>query len=878
MIPIDIQIHGYRKGHQLLSSSIELSREDQGIIDRLSDVSGPLRPREQFAPYLSAYPLPSGEYYVVAKTWQDLSVSRAGCVRTKSLLINAEFWPSQLQLINILDELGSAELPNEDEAILTELNEQNVKILPATPTFNASELVEALFLEESKPIVVFDAPDPEQIALHLITAMWPSLRRRFSFSTFALAPRRIGGRDFDLVFAPVTARAKFSDWAGRRIDGSGNQPERHRWTKIIVQRSFEQPIPQLLSQQDLMLFKDTDSDSAMSLRISLLWNELFGKLENTPTAALGLLDIATSGMVNQVEALSLLESPLVESIRTLEGSLSPIDSWEFVAAITQKMRKLHMEASHRAIQHLVEHLAQSSPDGVVKFLQRFDTEEVLCRFVPCIATGLGNTALVDLKPVLLNVSSDIFACLMIESNTLVSLVLEDDELIQKAAVALDDINQGLAHSFSKILLPLICEDRQVLIAKRIFCNLTSLEVNTQLGRIGKVNAFQASILSTLLIDRARELSELNSVRDTLIRYGTCDRTKDLLAMTLESTLIDALWLINETRLSNEFLLSQLVNMIQRANDTQFKYLLSNKLVYEYLLACSLSDAVDILIRATLDELFPIGVQIKVFLTLLPKLENSKRFELADCMLERCLRVRFDGDESAVLCMLLEVLASEIGGGRVFQLGVNKSIETEIVNRNLVIFETSPAGVRRYIVAAVGEMANSLQELADITLSKEAYDAAASLILDAKKVVTDKELIYIAGRLLPKLLRAQKRPVSLLIAALFPIVYEGLAKSNDATELMKVFFFFDWDKCKTARIELVDAFMWSSLWKAGDLALTACRCGDVYKILKQVYRSYDGSKYLARVNNDLMRLNDEDRELTRKCIEEIMKDKASNVSW
>ena len=94
MITADVQIHGYRKGHQLLASSIVLPKDDQAVVDRLSDVAGPLRPKEQFVPYLSAYPLPSGTHYVVARTWQDLGVPRAGCVRTKSVLINILAWSS----------------------------------------------------------------------------------------------------------------------------------------------------------------------------------------------------------------------------------------------------------------------------------------------------------------------------------------------------------------------------------------------------------------------------------------------------------------------------------------------------------------------------------------------------------------------------------------------------------------------------------------------------------------------------------------------------------------------------------------------------------------------------------------------------------------
>ena len=53
---------------------------------------------------------------------------------------------------------------------------------------------------------MLDALEPELVATRLLTALWPSLRRRFAVSTFARSPRKIGGRDFDLVFAPKDAR------------------------------------------------------------------------------------------------------------------------------------------------------------------------------------------------------------------------------------------------------------------------------------------------------------------------------------------------------------------------------------------------------------------------------------------------------------------------------------------------------------------------------------------------------------------------------------------------------------------------------------------------------------------------------------------------
>ena len=89
---ISQQIHGYQGGHGLLRGNVKLSREDQDLVDRLSDIAGPLRPSELFEPYLTTYPLPSDQYYVVARTWQDLDAPRAGCVLTSSMFVPMGVW------------------------------------------------------------------------------------------------------------------------------------------------------------------------------------------------------------------------------------------------------------------------------------------------------------------------------------------------------------------------------------------------------------------------------------------------------------------------------------------------------------------------------------------------------------------------------------------------------------------------------------------------------------------------------------------------------------------------------------------------------------------------------------------------------------------
>src|SRR3954462_10611217 len=89
---IDQQRHGYVGGHQLLATSTQLERQDQDVVDRLSDIGGQPGPDESVPDYLTGYPLPSGRFFAFARTWYDFSAPRAGCVLTHTLLIPTDAW------------------------------------------------------------------------------------------------------------------------------------------------------------------------------------------------------------------------------------------------------------------------------------------------------------------------------------------------------------------------------------------------------------------------------------------------------------------------------------------------------------------------------------------------------------------------------------------------------------------------------------------------------------------------------------------------------------------------------------------------------------------------------------------------------------------
>jgi hypothetical protein len=167
---------------------------------------------------------------------------------------------------------------------------------------------------------------------------------------------------------------------------------------------------------------------------------------------------------------------------------------------------------------------------------------------------------------------------------------------------------------------------------------------------------------------------------------------------------------------------------------------------------------------------------------------------------------------------------------------------------MIAFSKATQPARLQLVQSIAKVAQILRDRPSLDLDEEAVAACAAFMFDAEEV-TPRALLEAAGYLLPTLLRSRNRPVSLMIAAAFPPIHREFAKSDDVPEFFKFIPFFDWDRCKAARHELVDAFM-SSSWPPRDLALTACRTDEVVSIMRWVAKQHDGGAYIERIASDL----------------------------
>ena len=849
MFTVNAQLHGYRQGHQLLDSTILLSKSDQSIVDRLSDVAGPLRPGELFNSYLSAYPLSSGRYYILARTWQDLTVKRAGCVRTLSIIISSEKWGKAGDLQPFLDLLDPRKFPS--IATSADLGDASAAALPETLEFCASELLEALFLEEQKPVALFDAPSPELIAIRLLTAFWPTLRCSFALSTFALSPRKIEGRNFDLVFAPKNVRSRFSDWPGRRIDGRTVVAARHRWTDELVKRVFQSPVPRLLADRDLRVIGPNESGTSAALRIALLWGELLAKVERSPSAALGLLDIAKSRMQNHKGDVYELQPVLATAAQRAVESLPVMEAWELLRAMVSKIIGTPLMPSLRTIAESLVILTLRSPASAIAFLDQVGRTDTIDVLVPAVASGLAARYGPTAEQALAETRLPTFGRLVLANRQLARATLMSPSLVKRMEQLILGFDQHLKNELRDRITPAIVDDMHAILAQLLFPLLSAAEVLAEIEYLNSVNQFSARMLLPPLIDRARRLFIIEKVRSTILFLPPSAGGKEFLHLTLRPVVDDIRWLLQQTNLGTEATNGLLDDVIRQADVQQLQEFCADHSLAASLIE-RLAESRDFLIRVTVEGHLPLTLRIPLVLRLLPGCSETESRKLATDLLTDCLRAHFGGDESAALLILIANLRASVNVAWLVRLGLDRSLPSSVFNRNIFVFNESSRDVRKRILLAIEDLAEELAIRSPFDLTEVGAAACAALFWDAR-AVNSTGLLNGAGRLLPVLLRSGHLPVSAIIAATFPLIYRELAKEDDVPNVFKFVPFLDWDRCKAARHELVKTFLESNVWRAGDLALTACRSMDVRKILEQVAKSSRGETFIARIDADLERL-------------------------
>ena len=870
-------MHGYRNGHQLLSSSVRLGIEDQDAVDYLSDLSGSLRPGERFGAYISAYPLPSGEYFAMAKTKQDMLAPRSGCVLTRTLLLPMDYWcdtASPTSIARILDDgIGHRALRVRN----------NVEYPPVVSSKNPiiEELVEALFLEKRQAIVVFEPADADAIALRILAALWPVMRGSFSVCTYALAPRTLLGRPFDLVFAPKSVQARFARWEGRRIDGARTHvADRNRWAYVLAERVLQNQKPHLVSAESACVFgSDGDDTADRRLRLALLWEVLREQVDRSPKAVLGLIDIANS-IPSESHAWTILQPIVAQCIHAAAHSLGTTASWDFFATLVRKLEQtidtIDSVVLGRALFSAARELARRDWKTALASViveTRFDIGYGID-----IVRGVSATISIDSTVEMTR------ALGAIPSYRLLPVALLTDDLLERMFLITDpdadaelirNLTDGIRNLASDILnramvrlLRLIRGDQHVAVLGAILSHATAAgRVVLAVRVVWHRASCRTPTVGEVLCAAAETSGCRHEARRAFVGVSSDEQTERCVARLLKLEECDVEWLLEDSRLSGrrERLL---VGLIDGASDSDLERVLAGEQRTASVVRLFVRDLRRYW-RAALRVVDLPGITARDYiefgLRILDVASGAARKTLAHSLTVRIL-TDLALRRADVQKLTVEMIATDVDIASVLDAVFALDSGGRQVTRALAAFEQLDPVIYEAILGHVKRVIKLVARRRDFDLSLEGSAALARLI-ERTKQRDPHTYLELCSLILPYAMASRRRPASQIVVVTFPALYDELRGGRSISWFGDVFEFLDWDRCKVARNELVRAFMESN-WPPADLGITAYRAGDLKRILKRVLKSAKGLAYVDRIERGVKRIECEGGETILLSINEI----------
>ena len=310
------------------------------------------------------------------------------------------------------------------------------------------------------------------------------------------------------------------------------------------------------------------------------------------------------------------------------------------------------------------------------------------------------------------------------------------------------------------------------------------------------------------------------------------------------------WVLSSEPLSRERRYERLLDLVGIATASQLRSMLSDR--------DRVAGVVDVFSDATaraVDALVKIVEHVPmegprflaITLMTLPRLEGRRAAKLAIRALDVALPQTLGKDRTGVIATLLAAAGGEINIDHVMRVALARDVAAQIASHNLVAIDAAPA-LRASLLRNPEVMANAILDRPSLDLSADAIRLAAALLW-ASEETNRQGFLRACARLLPFVISQTDRPASPLVAAAFPPIYKELRSERLLDILKFVFVFLDWDRCKSARGELVEAFD-RSTWRASDIALTAARADDAFAILARVARGRRGSEAIAEIYRDV----------------------------
>jgi hypothetical protein len=911
---MDLQIHqllhGYRRGHQLLAGSLVLPAKSAELVKRLSDLSGLLTNNADFPPYLTAYPLVDSKFYALAKTWADHKAAREGCVLTHTLLIDKRDWVA-LRDPSILATYFS--LPNVDfkeyEHQLTINNEMGelVKSSESTNPVTASAFVNLYFGKGLRPIIWFDESNAE-ICWLLLKSLWPRLREEFACCTFSLQPRRLEERPFDLLFAPSYVYSRFSKIPRDNVvepSASLSNINTEQWMKDFATAIFFGDCASEFAK-DLQEFSPLLRNEPTSIKSVFVLGDLRKRVNTSPTAAVGLMDVVASLSPDEESAkdykrktvdLAISSAKRVSDVeealkcyyliseRLERTAYRSIDS-DLIADLSSEVCSLTLRTpetalstgersflTHRSVSSAYAagvtsgliNLAQQSSD-LLKVLHRFPSiTPVIIAFEPIVTRG--------------------FLRAMKDAGE-VSSATED--LVSWISSIGD---HGTKNKLRLVLLPELTLDNEMPLAELLLSDLDEDQVIPVLTTISQsTDAFRSPRIRQVLCERVSDIfpKEVRHWAESIPNWTSEILQVIAASYTQDSQGLDA---IIEGKFPGSARRANLIcAFLQRISIDGFpawfrEYSLSNVEFLSLLLSSGPNAAPSSLsiIERALSDLrdLPIAQNQSV----LSEVDRFVSSNLGPLLIDRCMQSLIRSFISATINREEYERWQEKMWAKQWFSGVTRWDLESLLSRSCTD-TLSWSRAWRWLC----DLHDSVVWRKDIAVPKLVESVISSRrnhwswqeddvltwvsLLNRVAVQNDGSAMHLemCAYALDYSFKHIQSPLGKIVVACFWPVYSAVLGSDHAQQSSGIIYAIlswldlDWDKAKDLRKKLVSSFG-GSVWAPGDLALAIPDTRTRRKIVKRILRQRNGEGYVARMITDLRsRQNQETDEMANYLVD------------
>ncbi|WP_153015221.1 hypothetical protein [Pseudomonas syringae] len=614
------------------------------------------------------------------------------------------------------------------------------------------------------------------------------------------------------------------------------------------------PYPSLKTLDAIGEMSSDGNGSETALRVSLLWEDLKKKSSTSPNAALGLLDIANTRSERNINIIRSLEPVLLNSAHMAVEQMAASEAWRFLRALVSKLDNefFSTEFAH-SISHSATRLASIGPEEALSFAESHLAEpSVSDPLIEGVGAGIAisfSQQIVDKLSKLED--SDLLKIILSSSQLLRKVVQTSSVLTARLATALSNIGCSLSPSLRKMVLPLLVLDSHAPLARLLFSQGTATELKEHLMHLSRTNGLESEEMRGVLIECGFKLGATKNLRQLVSEMRSSKQVDSMLEGLIGREVSDLEWILTSHNLDQDRRQAFLYLMLSKASHSDLKRLISSVEQAKHVFAIldiKSSSHVKLLSSILREIEVPAVELIRFIMVLLPYLDGREGVELAQKAIDISLSLSASDISSKRLAKLLTKVADDLSGSRVFAIGLRPGLPLKSTARNVEALNQCKGGARKRLLEAVDEMAAQISRRGSLDLSLETSETLAAILWEADQSHR-KMLIKASVSLLPYLLNQPNVSASPLIAAVFPVIYRELALENSPDFLSIVFRFGDWDKCKTARRRLVQAFMISN-WRIIDLAIAAARSADATRILGIVAKEPNGYKFLESLNSEI----------------------------